>query len=184
MPVNMPSTSLEASSVRPERGEYAEYYEHYLALVPETELLSAMHEECERTLALLRPLSESQGELRHPPYTWTIRQVASHLVDSERIFAYRALRIGRGDATPLPGFEENAFAQVAERDGVSLHALLDDYEATRMATLAMLRAFPESAWRRRGTANSFPTSARAIAWVILGHERHHTRILRSRLGVA
>lgn len=176
--------TVEASTIRPERGEYAEYFDHYLALVPETELLGALHEECERTLTLLRPLSAAQGELRHPPYTWTVRQVVSHIADTERIFAYRALRIARGDATPLAGFEENAFAQVAERDGVSLPALLEDYEASRMATIAMLRAFPDAAWRRRGTANGHQTSARALAWVILGHERHHTRILRARLGAA
>ncbi|MBL9140583.1 MAG: DinB family protein [Phycisphaerae bacterium] len=174
---------VEASSIRPEHGEYSEYFEHYLALVPETELLGALYEECERTLALLRPLPEEQGEMRHPPYTWTVRQVVGHIVDTERIFAYRALRIARGDSTPLAGFEENSFAQVAERDGVRLPALLDDYEACRIATIAMLRALPDAAWRRRGIANNHAVSVRAIAWVILGHERHHTRILRSRLGV-
>ncbi len=179
-----PAAIVEPSAIRPERGEYAPYMESYLALVPETEILGALHAECEQTLALLRPLGEDQGDLRHPPYTWTIRQVVGHIADTERIFAYRALCIGRGDTNPLPGFEENAYAQVLERDGPSLRALIDDYEAGRMATLAMLRAFPEAAWRRRGTANGFTVSARALAWVTLGHERHHTRILRARLGVA
>jgi len=171
------------TSVRPERSEYPEYYERYIALAPTGDLLGSLHEECERTLALLRPLSDAQGALRHPPYTWTVRQVVCHIADCERIFAYRALCIGRGDTTPLPGFEENSYAQVAERDGVQLQAVLDDYEATRMATLAMLRAFPEAAWRRRGTANEKQVSARALAWIILGHERHHTGILRARLGM-
>lgn len=184
MTVRSTPATVEPSAVRPERGEFPPYFESYIALVPETELLGALHEECERTLALLRPLGDEQGELRHPPYTWTVRQVVGHLADTERIFAYRALAIGRGDTSPLPGFEENAYAQVLERDGASLHALLDDYEAGRMATVAMLRALPEAAWRRRGTANGYTVSARAIAWAILGHERHHTRILRARLGVA
>lgn len=170
------------ATVRPEAGEFAPYHVKYMELVPEADLLAALTLEGQRTLHLLRTLTEEQGLLRHPPYTWTVRQVVAHIVDTERIFAYRVLRIGRGDSTPRTGFDESAFALVAERDGVSLSALTDDYEANRRATVAMLHALPEAGWRRRGVANGYPISARALAWAVLGHERHHMRILRQRLG--
>jgi hypothetical protein len=175
-------TATHLFTVRPESGEFAPYHQKYLELVPDTDLQTGLSEECERTMSVLRTLSEEDGLLCHPPYTWTLRQVVSHIVDTERIFVYRALRIARGDSTPRAGFDENAFALVAERDGTSMVALADDYEACRVSTLGMLRALPEAGWRRRGVANGFPVSARAMAWLVLGHERHHMRIVRQRLG--
>lgn len=172
------------SCVKPESGEYAPYHETYLVHATDTDVLVGMHEEWEKTLNFLRAITEEEALVRHAPYTWTVRQVVSHIVDTERIFAYRALRIARGDTTPRAGFDENAFALVAERDGVTIGALADDYESCRIATIAMYRALPAAGWRRRGTANGFNVSVRALAWVTLGHERHHMRILRQRLGRA
>lgn len=177
-------TSPPPATVRPEPGEFAPYHLKYMELVPETDILAGLWEESERTLAFLRSVTEEESLVIHPPYSWTVRQVVSHIVDTERIFAYRLLRIARGDSTPRAGFDENAFALVAERDGVNITSLTDDYETCRMASLGMLRALPEPGWRRRGIANTYDVSARALAWMLLGHERHHMRILRQRLGRA
>ncbi len=106
-----------------------------------------------------------------------------HLADVERIMAYRALRIARGDTTPLPGFDENAYVPVAGFDTRSLADLIGELRTARAATLALLRTFDADAWRRRGTASDKPVSVRAIAFMIPGHERHHVEILRTRYDV-
>jgi uncharacterized damage-inducible protein DinB len=118
----------------------------------------------------------------HPPYAWTIKQVISHLIDGERIFAYRLLRIARGDTTPLPGFDENEYAKTARTDQLKLGDLVNEFETVREATLSLLHNLPEEAWTRTGTANGFAVSARALAWIMVGHVNHHIVIIRKRLG--
>jgi hypothetical protein len=169
---------------RPEAGEYDPYYGRYLDLVPEKKIVPALAEELERTLDLLRALPEETACRRHPPYTWSIKEVVGHLTDTERIFGYRALRIARGDETPLPGFDENAYARAATFDRLPLAELLVEFAAVRHSHLLLFRHLPEEAWTRRGTANNSPISVRALAFIMLGHERHHAAILRKRLATA
>jgi hypothetical protein len=132
-------------------------------------------------LALLRSVPESQGNVRHPPYTWSVKQVVNHLADAERVMAYRALRFARGDTTPLPGFEENDYAQSADSDRRPLSELVSELEAVRRSSLALFRSLPDAAWTRSGVAYNNPVSVRALAYIIVGHCRHHTAILRQRL---
>ena len=169
---------------RPDPTEHAPYYAKYIALVPEEEILMAMTQELERTLALLRPISEETASLRHPPYTWSTKQVIGHLTDSERIFGYRTLRIARGDTTPLPGFDENAYAMAAESDRCLLGDLAAEFAAIRRSNLLLFRHLPEAAWSRSCTANDCLVTVRALAYILVGHERHHTGILRKRLSIA
>lgn len=170
--------------VRPAPTEYAPYYGKYLALVPEDDVLAVLAEQLDQTLALLKGVPEEESLVRHPPYTWSIRQVVGHLTDSERIFGYRALRIARGDSTPLPGFDENAYAQAAEFDRIALGDLTAEFEALRRSHLWLFRSFSEAVWGRRGVANNSEVSARALAFIMAGHERHHTAIVRRRLSGA
>lgn len=167
---------------RPEPTEYADYYGKYLANVPEDDILPALEAEMTRTLELLRGVSEEESLVRHPPYTWSTRQVMGHLIDTERVFGYRALRIGRGDATPLAGFDENEYARAAESDRLPLKELAAEFEAVRRSHLWLFRHLPAAAWARRGVANNSPVMVRALAYILLGHERHHMKILRQRLG--
>ena len=95
---------------RPGPTEYAPFYAGYIDLVPEADIVATLAAQLDETLALLRPLPEAVGDVRHPPYTWTVKEVVGHLTDAERVFGYRALRFARGDTTPLPGFDENAYA--------------------------------------------------------------------------
>lgn len=167
---------------RPDPSEYAEPYGKYIALVPETEPLPALRAENARTLALLRATSEAESEVQHPPYTWSVKEVVGHLIDAERIFAYRALRIARGDKTPLPGFDENAYAQVAQFDRRTSADLTDEFEAVRRSSSLLFESFDDEAINRRGVANGQEISVRALAFILIGHERHHSAILHKRLG--
>jgi hypothetical protein len=163
--------------------EYPADHAKYVALVPEDDVLAMMEKELAATLALLRSVPEDQACVRHPPYTWSIKEVVGHMADSERVFGYRALRIARGDATPLAGFDENAYAREADFDRHPLAELTAEFEAVRRSHLLLFRHLSDGAWTRRGTANGHTVSVRALACSIVGHERHHTAILRQRLGV-
>ena len=166
----------------PQSTEYAPYYAKYIALVPKGDILEILEAQLDDVLQTLRSVPESQAGIVHPPYAWTIRQVTGHLTDSERIFAYRALRISRGDQTPLPGFDENMYAKTGGFNECSMRDIVDDFEVARRATLSLFRLMPASAWMNTGTANSYTVSARACPWIIAGHVSHHLAIVRKRLG--
>jgi hypothetical protein len=137
-----------------------------------------------RLLNLLSPLTDAQASHRYAPYKWSVKQLVGHLADTERVFAYRLLRIGRGDATPLPGFDENDYARAAESDRRAFGDLLDDWAAVRDATIALVRGMPDDAWTNRGTSNEAVVSARALLYIILGHAEHHRSVLADRYGLA
>ena len=132
-------------------------------------------------LAFLKGVAESEASVCHSPYTWTIKQVVGHLTDAERVFGYRALRFARGDSTPLPGFDENAYAKAICLDGIPLTDLVAEFANLRRSHVAFFEHLSEDAWQRRGTANNVAVSVRALAYILVGHERHHAAILRKRL---
>jgi hypothetical protein len=168
---------------RPEPDEIPSHYVGYIKRVPEPDPVLACASQIEETAALLRGLSDSDAMYRYDRGKWSIKEVVGHLADTERIMSYRALRIARGDATPLPSFDENAYVPVARFDGRSLADLVGELRTVRAATLALLRTFDAEAWRRRGTASGKPVSVRALGFMIPGHERHHVEVLKTRYGV-
>lgn len=168
---------------RPEPDEIPSHYVGYITRVPELDPVMVCAAQIEETTALLRGLSEADALYRYERGKWSIKEVVGHLADVERIMAYRALRIARGDPTPLPSFDENAYVPVAKFDSRSLADLVGELRTARAATLALLRTFDAEAWRRRGTASGKPVSVRALGYMIPGHERHHVEILRTRYGV-
>jgi uncharacterized damage-inducible protein DinB len=165
---------------RPDPSEHLPYYEKYVLLVPDGDLLSTLEEQMNETQALLRNVPEDRAMFRYGPGKWSVKEVVGHLIDTERIFTYRALRFARNDATPLPGFDENEFVANSDFDRRTLGGLLDEWEQVRRATLTFFRNLGEEAWDRRGNANNAAMSVRAAAWIIAGHERHHRTILRER----
>ena len=168
---------------RPEADEIPSHYVGYIKRVPEHDPVMVCAAQIEETATLLRGLSETQAMYRYGRGKWSIKEVVGHLTDIERIMAYRALRIARGDTTPLPGFDENAYVPVAKFDGRSLADLVGELRTARAATLSLLRTFDADAWRRRGTASGKPISVRALGYMIPGHERHHVEILKTRYGL-
>lgn len=169
---------------RPAPDEYTEYYGGYIGRVPDgVDLLDLLAEQRDDTAATLSALPLGKGDYRYAPGKWSVKEVVGHLSDVERIMAYRALRIARGDTTPLPGFDENAYVPVAGCDDHALRDLVQEWVDTRQATITLFRNLPAEAWPRRGTANGNEISVRALAFIIAGHERHHRETLRTRYGI-
>ena len=165
---------------RPLPGEYAEGYATYLAAAPAGDPLRLLAAQAEELSALYAGLSDAQGAYRYAPGKWSLKDLLQHFSDCERIFAYRCLRIGRGDATPLPGFDENAFAAAASADGRSLADLLADFRAARLASLELFRGLPDAAWGQQGTSNGCALTARCVPFICLGHAAHHLAVIRER----
>lgn len=168
---------------RPAADEYLEYYGKYIARVPEDDALAALTSRFDHALDALSTLTDAQALHRYAPDKWSVKQVIGHVSDSERVFSYRALRIARGDATPLAGFDENTYAAAGGFDARPFRSLLDEWRAVRAATLALFGGLEPAALTRRGTANGATISVRALAWILAGHEIHHVALLRERYGV-
>jgi len=166
---------------RPDPSEYAAYYGSYIALVPEDDVVTSMESQLAETLEFLRHVPEADANVCHAPYTWSIKDVVGHLIDSERVFGYRALRFARGDTAPLPGFDENAYALVAESNRRTLGDMIAEFESLRRSHLWLFRGLSDAAWHRKGTANGAEVSVRALAYILVGHVRHHCGIIRKRL---
>jgi len=168
---------------KPQPEEHAEYYAKYIKLVGD-DALGALRAQSASTPRLLSGLSDAQAMHRYAPGKWSVKEVVGHLLDGERVFGYRALRIARADATPLPGFDENAWVPAAHFDRRPMPDLVADYQTVRAATVALFSSFDEEALTRVGTANDNPFSVRALAHIIAGHELHHVGLLRDRYGLA
>jgi len=173
-------TTLATSVGRPEPGEYASFYENYIAQIPGNDILATLDEQRRQMLLLLSGRSEADGDIRYAPGKWSVKEVLGHICDAERIFAYRALRIARNDATPLPGFDENEYVKNAPFAQRPLADLIEDFIAVRRATISLFRNFDEAAWARRGSANKNEVTVRALAYIIAGHELHHRHMLQEK----
>jgi uncharacterized damage-inducible protein DinB len=176
----MTAAAPSTRTARPDSSEYFSYYERYIALVPNGDIVRQLESQHEATRALLAPLSPDQAGHRYASGKWTVREVVGHLADAERVFVYRAMRFARADSTPLPGFDENAFAANASYDQRTLESVLNEFTAVRRATIAFCDGLTGDEWTRRGVANDKEMSVRALAWTIAGHELHHREIVRTR----
>jgi uncharacterized damage-inducible protein DinB len=168
---------------RPGPDEYAPFYAGYVARVPDGDLFQILETQLTATRTLLAPLSRAQLLARPTLEDWSILEVLGHITDGEQVFAYRALRIGRGDTTPLPGFEQDDYVRAARSSEREAGELLEGYTAQRRATLATLRSLDAEAWLRRGTVSGQPCSARALAYIIAGHELYHIADFHERYGI-
>jgi len=167
---------------RPGAGEYAPYYEKYVSRVPEGDVVEVLARQAGEAAAFLRAVPAERGDHRYEPGKWSVKEVVGHVSDAERIFAYRALRIARGDQTPLPGFDENEYARVAGPgfSARTMESLVSEWEDVRRATLSLLHSLDEEALARTGTASEVTVSVRALAFILFGHMDHHLAILRER----
>jgi DinB superfamily len=164
----------------PQTGEYNTYYQKYIDLAPEEDVVKALEAQGRDTAALLGSLTDAQAGYRYETGKWSVKQVAGHIIDAERIFAYRVLCIARGETQPLPGFDQDPFVANGGFDDRTISDLVEELVTVRRSNVIMMRALSEEAWRRMGTASDSPVSSRALAYGILGHERHHLGILRER----
>jgi hypothetical protein len=169
---------------RPAADEYFADYDTYIRLVPGDDALPTLETHFDRWLPSLRRISEAQGLHRYAPGKWSVKEVLGHVCDSERVFAYRALRFARADETPLPGFDQEAWVPASVSDRRPIGEIVDELAAVRAATVALFRSLDATMLVRRGTANDKTVSVRALAWDIAGHPMHHEAGLRERYGIA
>jgi hypothetical protein len=165
----------------PEPGEYHPAFSNYVArAMPFREPVGRLNRQLDEITALLQSLEEGKRMHRYAPGKWSAQELLGHVSDSERIFAYRALRIARGDQTPLAGFEENSYVAMAEADRCDWQALVEEFRSVRMSSIFLFAHLPHTAWLRWGTSNDAPITVRACAYIMLGHADHHVQILRER----
>ena len=174
------SVTASARYDRPDATEYASFYAGYVAKVPDGDLLTTLEAQVGEYFQTLNPVTEAKSEFSYAPGKWTIKELLLHVVDAERVFCYRAMRIARGDQTPLPGFDEQAWVPLSGASDRTVADLLGEFRAVRAATLAGLRHLPADSVTRRGTASGKEVSVRGLAWIIAGHAAHHLGILRER----
>jgi hypothetical protein len=167
--------------LRPQSSEYSPSVETYIRRVPEGDIVALLERQIEDTLALVRPLSERDAAARRKPAEWNIKEVIGHLCDAERLLSCRALRFARGDAQPIPGWEQDDYVREANFTGRTIKDLCDELEHLRRANVALFRSFSPEAFTRRGVANGKEVSVRALLYVIAGHELHHLEQIRQRL---
>jgi uncharacterized damage-inducible protein DinB len=164
---------------RPDETEYLSDFGKYISLVPEGDINALLAGQMDETLALLRSIPEASAGFRYAPDKWSIKELVGHVIDGERIFAYRALRFARNDQTALAGFEQDDYITHASFDDCSLAELASEFESVRRSTCYLFKHLSEEAWTRRGTASENEVSVRALAYIIAGHELHHREVLRS-----
>ena len=165
---------------KPESNEYGPYYGKYISLVTETDIRDAFAKQPHELRSAHAGIPEENGTFAYEAGKWTIKEVLSHLIDGERIFAYRMLRISRGDETPIEGFEQDGYIENSNANNRSFADLLDEFELNRKANVLFLNNLDEAALKRMGTASGLPISVRSLANIAIGHVRHHLQILNER----
>jgi hypothetical protein len=166
---------------KPQSAEYPSGYKRYIDLAAaEEDIVGALDAQAHETAALLAGLTEAQAAHRYAPDKWSVKQIVGHIIDGERIFAYRVLAIARGETQALPGFDQDPYVANGGADDRSISDLAEELATVRKGNVMMMRALSAEAWQRIGTASENPVSARALAYSMLGHERHHVRIIRER----
>jgi hypothetical protein len=164
----------------PQPGDYAPHYAKYVELVPEGDLTESLVTQLHDFRELFLPLKEAHADFRYAPDKWSIKESLGHVTDTERIFSYRALRFARADQTPLASFEQDDYVRSGNFPARKLPDLLDEFTTVRRATIALVRSLDDAAWLRRGVASGKEVSVLALAFIIVGHVRHHQRIFEER----
>lgn len=165
---------------KPDITTVPDYFVYYTGLVKENDLVQALSHCREHTLDLFSSVPVEKENYAYAPGKWTVKQLLSHLIDTERIFAYRALRFSRMDSTELPGYDENLFAANSNTENLMLERLLEEYRAVRKSTLSLFEAMNDEMLDFKGTANGMQCTARALGYMIVGHEIHHCKVLKER----
>ena len=169
---------------RPETTEYDAYYEKYISLLAADEdVIAALGKQPSELKALFANVDEDRGTFAYEEGKWTLKEVLSHLIDGERIFAYRMLRISRGDETPIEGFEQDGYIENSNANNRCFAELLDELELQRRSNLMLINNLTEDGTRRLGTASGLSISVRALVYIMAGHVRHHQTIFKEKYAI-
>lgn len=170
--------------MRPQQGEYGSFYETYVTLVPEAELMDALQHSLEEIRNVLDMIHTDKADFAYAEGKWTVKQLLQHIIDTERVFSYRSVCIARGEQQSLPGFDENNYAEMADVGHRSLKDLKEELLTLRNSVIMMYKGFTPDMLARKGTASKHPITTLALGYIIVGHIRHHFSILKERYGIA
>ncbi len=162
------------------KNEYNPYYEGYIIKAGSRTIDSGLKSNADEVVSFFEAIPENKLEYRYAEGKWTIKEILQHIVDTERIFTYRALCFARQDKTPLPGYEQDDYANVCRANNRPMRALIDEYVAVRAASVSLFNSFSEDMLKQIGNASNSNLSVRAVAFILLGHENHHCTIIRER----
>ncbi|MBB6610376.1 DinB family protein [Pontibacter sp. Tf4] len=166
---------------RPQPTEYPQVYQTYISQLPEEgDVLTLLEQQATELHSLMDGMDEKRAEEAYAEGKWTIKELLQHMLDSERVFAYRALCFARGEQASLPGFDENTYAANSHANARTLQNLLEEYDNVRKSNLYLFRSFTPEALDTTGTANGKPVTVRGLIHVTAAHERHHLNILKDR----
>lgn len=167
-------------NIRPNTSEYGSYYGRYINLVPDEDILDIMTKQNEILNAFFNKLTEEKSKYKYAEGKWNIREILGHIIDTERIFAYRALRISRNDKTALPGFEQDDYVPFSNHANTLLKNLSEEFFLLRKANLKLFESFTDEMWMRTGTASENPLSVKAAVYILAGHPMHHLNVIKER----
>lgn len=168
---------------RPEKDEYGKFYRGYIEKVGAGNIFEILEEQMNRTVSLIRGLTPDQAHYCYDADKWSVKEVIGHLIDSERVFAYRGLCFARGERQNLPGFDQDDYVEEAHFNDRSLESLKNEYLTVRTSTLLLFKGFDQQTFLRKGKASGYDCTVRAMLYIIAGHERHHQQILKEKYGL-
>ncbi len=162
------------------KDEYLPYFESYIQQAGTVELIEGLKSGLETIIAFYEAIDDGKLEYRYAEGKWTIKEIINHLIDSERVFCYRAMRFAREDKTQLSGFDENHYTEASRANSRDLSALLEEYKTVRQSTIALFNSFDDKMLVSKGFAGSGEVSVRALGFLIIGHEKHHSNVVKER----
>jgi len=165
---------------KPTKKEYAAYYANYINQIVGDDILKILAQRTAKSIAFMNDIAEEKWDFRYAANKWSIKELYIHIIDTERIMAYRALRIARNDNTHLAGYEQDDYIPFSAAEQRSKASIIAEYEAVRQATITLFQNFTPEMWKRIGTASGWPISVLALAYIIVGHEKHHVKVLKER----
>lgn len=165
---------------RPETNEFAPDYDNYISFIEGDNVMPVLNSQVAEIRSIFADVAEEKGSYAYAPGKWTLKEMLSHLIDGERIFAYRILRISRGDKTPIEGFEQDDYIENSNANNRTFADLLDEFDLQRQSNLLLISNISEKGSKLMGTANDTPVSARALVYMTAGHVSHHLKILNER----
>jgi len=163
---------------RPQAGEFAPFYQSYIERVPEGNIVQILDDSRTELMKLMQYTPADRWEYRYAEGKWSLKELIVHMIDAERVFAYRALCIARNDKTPLPGFDHNAYVPESRADERMAASIIGEYNAVREASIQLYANLEDDLWTRVGNANGVPVSVRALAFITAGHEMHHLEAIK------
>jgi hypothetical protein len=166
--------------MKPKSGDYDPYYDRYISHFDDEEIIKVLEEQIKSSEEFLRTFSEEHGNYSYADGKWTVKEVIGHLIDTERIMAFRALAFARKEKQPLPGFEQDDYVAAGNFSERTLGDLIDEYLKVRESNIILFKSFDEGILNRRGKASEFEITVLALIYIIAGHEKHHIKFLKKR----